>query len=192
MRYDPKKYAKNTARSLTLISLFFVTLFMAQFIGRNEVVQEFVASFGYVGIFATAIISGFNVIVPIHAATFTPLFVAAGFPLPGIIICLVLGITISDLVSFWVGVTGKHFAHEKYGKQLMRLEAMTARKWWLPIAFLFAWSIIAPVPNELILIPLAVIGVPFRRVIIPLLAGNTIHMTLVIYGVIKIFHFGAV
>jgi len=52
---------------------------------------------------------------------------------------------------------------------------------------IFGYFVLAPLPNEVILIPLAIIGYKYKKLIIPLIIGNVLHHTIMVFGYSTIF-----
>jgi len=145
-----------------------------------------VERFGYLGVLLTGIVAGLNTVVPLPAATFTPIFLNAGLTAPLIIIVLAVGTLIADAIGFALGYVSREMVETKYPK-LFRFFTELAQgktKYILPVVILYAAFV--PFPNEAILIPLALAGVRFTYLLIPLIIGNIIHQALFVLGVSNI------
>ena len=162
-------------------------LYLAQFVATDSAAQALVAQFGYLGILALAVVSGLNLLVPVPAATFTPVFVAAGLTLPLIILTLIIGTTIADLLGYLFGRWSRAFAHEHYPQTYQKILTLHTKRSALLIPFIFLYAAFVPFPNEAIIIPLALIGVRLPIIIIPLLLGTTLNQTLLALGAIGLF-----
>ncbi len=182
-----KQVLSGVALLLILISVATAALLTAEEVIQNESLQSFLLSFGYVGITVFATIAGLNVLVPIPAATFTPVFTAAGLTLPGIILALTLGTLAADFIGYSFGHLGRATIVAKYPKLVKKLEELykTKRHWLLPTVFFYAAFI--PIPNEALVIPLAFLGIRWRVLATPLLIGNGINQALYAYGFNQIF-----
>ncbi len=164
-----------------------IAFLIAAEILQNPAMQALVVSFGYVGITAFATIAGLNVIVPIPAATFTPVFTAGGLALPGIILALTLGTLLADFIGFAFGKLSRATVVAKYPGLVRRLENLyeTKQHWLIPVVFLYAAFM--PIPNEALVIPLAFLGVRWYRLVLPLFLGNLINQTIYAYGFQNVF-----
>lgn len=166
---------------------FTASLLFADYVAGNESVQDVVERFGYLGMLIVTIISGLNLFVPIPAATFTPIYVAAGFPLPAIILVLIIGTTIADGIGYLIGLGGKHLAAMRYPHFQERLCSFAKQHHALVLPFVFLYAALSPLPNEIILIPLAFVGFRFRTLLLPLVLGTIIYQSAVAYGAASIF-----
>lgn len=184
---------KRTLQALGIVIFIAAALtgsfLLAGYIQDSGAAQELVERFGYLGMLALSIFAGLNLFVPIPAATFTPIYTAAGFPLYGIIITLVIGTTIADSIGYLIGFAGKHAAKLQYPVLQQQIQKIVTEHHIYMIPFVFLWSSFAPLPNETIIIPLALIGIKFRALIIPLILGTIIHQTYLAYGISSIFEY---
>lgn len=150
----------------------------------SEVVQSLVVQYGYAGIFLMAVASGFNIIIPIPAALFIPVFLESGFSIWPVIGVIALGTTIADLFAYGIGRAGRHVvlsARQDHMKN--RLDVLRQRFPWAPIVLLFLFAALAPFPNEFLVVPLAFLGYRMSRILPPLLLGNGIFNTLSAFGI---------
>ncbi|MFM2423864.1 MAG: hypothetical protein RLZZ70_251 [Candidatus Parcubacteria bacterium] len=172
---------------LILTTVALTAFFLAEYTLNNPAMQAWIVSFGYIGITLFATVTGLNVIVPIPAVAFTPVFTAAGLMLPGIIIALTLGTLLADFIGYIFGRVSRTTIAAKYPKLLARLEHLHAnhRHWIVPVTFLYA--AFAPIPNEALVIPLALLGVSWRSLLLPLLFGNLINQAIYAYSFQNIF-----
>lgn len=170
-----------------LLGVVAAALFVAQAIESNPELQIAIASWGYLGVVLLGVIAGLNVLIPLPAASFAPAFIAAGLWLPFIIIALTIGTIIADFIGFAFGRWSRASISEKYPVLLIHYEKLLTkhRLWLLPVIFLYASFV--PFPNEAIILPLAVLGIRFRLMLIPLLLGNLLHQTLLSYGAQNLF-----
>lgn len=164
------------------LSLVLLAFYAASYIENSEAAQRLIETYGVLGIFALAFISGLNLVVPIHAATFTPIFTAAGFGLPLVILILVLGTTLADLLSYGLGRWGRRATNDGMTKVREKVDvfARDHRKLIIPGVFLYAAFV--PFPNEAILIPLGLMGFRLWAIFVPLILGTVINQTLFALG----------
>ena len=179
------------ARSLLLIIflVFFAgAIYVSYSLSRNDVVQELVANLGYLGALLTGLIAGLNNIAPIPAATFTPVFVAAGFSLPSIILAFTLGTIMADLVGYFFGHASRELVKNRYPDTFQFFTRLKTEhsKFIVPIVILYVAFV--PFPNEVIIIPLALSGVRLSKLLLPLVLGNLLNQTLLVYGYNSFFN----
>lgn len=182
----------NALLRLLLIGGFFVAVLcgsfvLAQFVLENETAKSIVESFGYVGVGLLSLLSGLNPFLPVPAATFTPVFEAAGLALPFIIVALVLGVMLADVIGFSFGSWSKDSVATKYPELYAKFSHLAQRRKRVVIPVIFLYAALMPLPNELLLIPLGVAGYRFKILILPLILGNTLHQVLLAYGITGLF-----
>lgn len=171
----------------TLVAVVTVALFLANEIQNNIQLQTIVASWGYIGVVLLGVVAGLNVLIPLPAGSFAPIFVAAGLWMPFIILALTIGTLFADFIGYAFGRWGRTGISEKYPKLLVQYEKLVTkhRAWVIPIIFLYASF--APFPNEAIILPLAMLGIDFKLMFWPLLFGNLLSQALFSYGAQNLF-----
>lgn len=184
--------SKKTTRTLNivLVVLFFsLAVWLSSYISDSIAAQQIVNDFGYLGIVITAFFGGLNFIIPVPASTFVPVFISSGLTLFGIITSLVIGTSIADLLAYGVAFFGREKINIENLKFFNKLEELGKDNIYIPLLLLFLWASFVPFPNEAILIPLGLLGFRLRSLIIPFLAGNIVHNTVIVLGVSNIFPF---
>ncbi len=182
-----RKFFNIVVFLLVFIGIFFASLSLTKYVAEDVGIQKMIQEFGYLGILIISFAAGMNTLVPIPAATFVPIFTAAGIPLYVVIILLIIGTMVANLVSFAIGVYGGKIVESHYPKiQSKLLQFYKGKEKWLPY-FAFAFSAFLPVPDEIYLIPLGIMGIKLRQIIIPLLLGTIVYQTLTALGVDNIF-----
>lgn len=165
------------------------SFFLADYIRDNGTARELVERFGYFGILIIAIVIGLNLFIPVPAATFTPIYISAGFPLSAIIATLVVGAMIADTIGYLIGVGGRHITKHAHPMLQEKMQLLAHRHHTLVLPFVFLFSAFSPFPNEMILIPLAIIGIRFRVLFVPLLLGTMVYQTLFAYSITGTFQY---
>lgn len=159
---------------------------LAAIIGLNVLILsrpgliEQLQSVGLFGLFGLSILSGFNVIVPIPIAALYPSFEALGYSAPVIIGVIATGMTLGDSIGYVLGMLGRSIVPTK-GKIQQYVLRYTHRPVLLSFLVL-VYGMVIPLPNELIVIPLAALGVRWYLILIPLLIGNIFFTTLLAFG----------
>lgn len=152
---------------------------------ENERILEAIRRFGYVGLFVVAAISGFNLLIPIPAISLFPLLLEAGLqPVPSVLV-IAAGMTVGDMVGYLLGRVGRKLVEKP--QWIARMERVQERHRLAPYVLLFFWAAFAPLPNELIVIPMALIGCRAIGVVGAALAGNLIFNSLAAAGFQGVF-----
>ena len=165
------------------------SFFLADYVQSNGTARQLVEHFGYLGIFLVALLIGLNLFLPVPAATFTPIFVSAGLPIPGIIVTLVLGALVADTIGYLIGLGGRHITRHTSPALQKKMQSFAERHHTLLLPFVFLYSAFSPFPNEVIIIPLAIMGIRFRVLFLPLLLGTILYEGLLAYGATSAFQY---
>jgi len=181
-------YGRYTLMFLVAVAIIVSSFYFADKLQSNEVALEIVQSYGHVGILTVAIIGGLNVIVPVPAGVFTPIFTEAGFSLITIISLLVLGTVIADLIGYGLGRFGRVITATNPPKLVVKIESFIARRPTLVIPVMTLYAAFAPLPNEILLIPLGFAGYRLTYLIPALIVGNIVHQLILVFGVDSIFN----
>ncbi len=168
-------------------TLVTVSFHLADFVGAHDGAKEIVARFGYAGVFIVSFISGVRVIVPVPPATFIPVFSGAGLTTGLIIVALTVGTIVADFVGYCIGLWSKGFIANHYPKIHDFLVSLNIKHHALLFPTIVAYTSISPFPNEALVIPLAVIGIPFSHFFFPLAIGTVCYHTLTVYGIQNLF-----
>jgi membrane protein YqaA with SNARE-associated domain len=172
-----------------IIAVLVASFFLTQYVSNDEASQKLIQEFGYLAVLAISFIAGLNLFLPVPAATFVSIFTAGGMSLPAIIFLLIVGTMAANLLSFAIGHYGRHVTKSHYPKiQTWLTNLYTKHQKYLPY-FVFGFTALVPLPDEVYLIPLGVIGIKLKIIIIPLLLGTIIYQTLAAYGIDNIFRF---
>lgn len=169
-----------------IVALLLVSL-NAQTIAKDDALIKVVSEFSYFGVFITAVIAGLNTFVPLPAATFTPLFLAAGLSMPFIITTLVAGTLLADFVGYTLGHVSRELLQNRHPKLFNFFTQLRNEHTNFIVPTTFIYAALLPLPNEFILVPLALAGTNFRKLLLPLIIGNIVHQTLLAYGITNIF-----
>lgn len=170
------------------MSIIAATFYLAHFAKGSGAMREVVAFYGYWGIAVISFISGFNLTIPVPAATFMPLFLELGLNFWFSIFIIVAGVTAADFIGYFLGKFGRHLAvYSANGKIVSRLEHIRERYRWGPIVALFFFASLTPLPNEILLIPLGFLGYRFSRLLPVVISGNFLFNVIYSASVVEIF-----
>lgn len=181
-------WAKRVGLGVLALAMLSGIFLLATIISDDKAAQELVQRLGYVGVLIVSFIAGLNAIVPVPAGSFVPIFLAAGLSMPLIIATLVVGTTLADLLAFYVGMKGREFAAAQHPRVINFTTWLRSGKEPYIIPGVFLYAAFSPIPNELILIPLALAGVRFRTLVLPLFLGTIVYQTAFALGAQGIFN----
>lgn len=154
---------------------------------EHDLVRDMAVRFGYPGIFLAAAASGFNLVVPVPLIAFFPFFMEIGFDPALTVATIAAGMTTGDLLGYLIGRTTREMFAPKVRGMMGRLEALRDRHRVLPFVVMFLYAAFAPIPNEVLVIPLAFLRYPLPGIFTAVLAGNLIFNSLVAFGVVRVF-----
>ncbi|MBI2037145.1 MAG: hypothetical protein HYT14_02185 [Candidatus Liptonbacteria bacterium] len=139
--------------------------------------------------FIVAIVSGFNFVVPVPAIAFLPLFLASGLSFLPTILIIAAGVSIADSIAYFVGRIGRHVLAYAFEERLiLRMERVRERYHWAPLTAFFLFAAFVPLPNELLVVPLGLLGYRFRQILPVAFAGNLAFNSLYATGTIGLFN----
>jgi len=137
---------------------------------------------GYPGLFIVAAISGFNVLVPLPVAGFTPALTSAGYDPWMVILVFSLGMSVGDFAGYLLGLWGRHASGVKVPKFVHTLQQWSEEKPVLFMVSIFLYASFVPMPNEVFVIPLAFARVAWHRLLIPIAFGHVVLNTMIHLG----------
>lgn len=182
-----KKIFHSLLIVIAIIGIFSLSLYLTKYVTNDEGAQILVQQFGYIGVFLISFITGLSFISPVPAATFSPIFTAGGIPLFVTITLAVIGTMCANFVSYFIGRLGHNFTNTHYPKIQQKIFDIYAKRKELLPYFVFGFAAFIPIPDEVYLIPLGIIGVKIREFILPLFLGTVFFQTITALGFHNIF-----
>lgn len=169
---------KNLLRLLMLFAVLALAFYLSRLAQGSETVQSLVSGYGYLGVFIVSLASGFNLLVPIPAVAFMPLFLESGLGFAGSTAVMVLGMTAADGLAFLLARTGRQAAAGplEENRIFKKLDRLRQRYHYLPLVVLFFFAAFAPLPNETLLVPMAFLGYKFKTLMPIVLAANVVFI----------------
>lgn len=173
---------KVVAVTSIVIAVLLISLWAERLLVENNTIRSLVEGYGYFGIFVLAMFSGFNIFLPIPPAAFIPVFVTAGLN-PWIAIGIIsFGMILGDSFGYFLGSMGRS-VDAKFLDKIRKFYAKFSKKYHaLRDTLIFMYISVAPAPNELLVVPLGVLGYPYRKLIVFFIFGNVIYNTLIYTG----------
>lgn len=184
-----KKVLRLLMQGIGLMVVLTAAYWLARLVHSSEAVRMAVASYGYVGIFIVSFISGLNLVVPVPAVAFLPVFLEAGFSFFSSAAVMAAGMTIADAVAYSFGSFGRkaYVAAKGNSRAIRRIEGFRRHHKHGPLAALFLYSSLAPLPNEVMVIPMGVLGYRLRNIMPIVFVGNIIFNYLYASGIVRLF-----
>lgn len=164
---------KRNIRLLALLSLLILAWLVVLFYySPNEIVESLGVHNVYAFVFLLAMIGGVSTFT--STTFYTALITLALGDVNPVWLALFasIGLTFGDLFFYYLGSKGRQCVPGKYENNVFRLT-----RWMekiddkITMLLIFFYSL-TPLPSDIIAIALAIAGFPFRKMILPLLAGN--------------------
>lgn len=175
-------------KTVLLILVIILAFWASGVIKDNDFVSSLIGKFGYGGIFLVAVVSGFNLIIPVPVISFLPVFLLSGLNAFAVVAIIAAGMTLADFIGFLLGKTGRHIALSAFEKKVVnKFERFKDKLHWSPALALFLFASFAPIPNEVIVIPMAFLGYRPIYVLLPVFFGNMVFNALYAIGIVNIF-----
>ncbi len=176
-------------QGIFVLAVIALAFYFAHFARESESIKNIIGTYGYIGIFTISLISGFNFVVPIPAISFLPLFLESGLSYWTTIVIISVGMTVADSFAYFLGNLGTQMVRGATAKKLeVKIKLIHEKYNWAPFIILFLFAAVAPLPNEVLLVPFAFLNYRFIYLIPILFAGNFVFNFLFSKGILNIFN----
>ena len=183
---QPRSRASLVLKVLAVLAVLSVALWANLRAAELDSLRESVAALGYPGLLGASALSGFNLLVPIPVVAFYPFLLEAGFQPVPTLATIALGMTTGDLVGYLIGDASRTLAKDRWEGLRARVDRLHATHPVLPLVVMFLYAAFAPIPNEILVIPLAFMGYSIVWVMGAVFFGNIVFNTLAAYGVTRL------
>ncbi len=171
-----------------LATVVVAALAVARIASESLAVQELVQTYGYWGVFIGSVISSLNPIISIPIVTFVPVFLNSGLEFWAIVLAIALGVTLGDTIGYFIGRAGFAVLSGHMSGYMKKIEEWRKKYPHAPLIALFIYTLVIPMPNELIVIPLALAGYKLKQILPILFVGNLIFNTALASGLVAVFN----
>ena len=175
-----KEYYKKFLIFLVLILFLMVLITLLYFFSPEEIVNKIGIKNAYILAFVISFFGGISALGSItFIATLATLSIGGVNP---VILGLVAGtsLAIGDIFIFYIGFKGREIIIGKWEKRLDKFSKWTKKRLKKFIPFIaYIYIGLTPFPNDFILIFLAMIKYPFKKLYIPIILGDLTFALLV-------------
>lgn len=186
-RMRPPSRVPLGLKVLLIVALVAFMIWVNLRAGSIEGARDAAAAAGYPGLLLASVVSGFNLLWPLPVASFYPFFLEAGFEPVPMLATIAVGMTGGDLLGYLIGDATRDLAGNRLAGFRRRAEALHARHRLLPLGLLFLYAGFVPLPNEVLVIPMAFMRYSLAGVMTAVLLGNVIFNTGYALGVNWLF-----
>lgn len=179
---DRRLTTKLFGLTLLLMAITALAFYIASLIQSDPYLQAALESWGIIGALLVSFVASLNAFIPIPPAAFAPIFISAGLSYTTVIITFAIGASLADSVSYLLGSLGRDYTKDHLPQLSKRIHTFFTehQKWILPLAYVYMGF--APLPNEYIMVPLALAGYKYQKLILPLVLGNMLYFSWTVLG----------
>ena len=175
-----KKYYKNILFFLVLIIFLGVLFSVVNRFGSDGLIEKIGARNSYLIMFVVAFFGGFSAWSSISFLATLITFSIGG--LNPIYLGVIAGgaLAMGDGLMFYVGSKGRELIVGKWGRKLKRFSGFVEKKFSKIIPFIaYAYIGLTPLPNDFLIIFLAMIKYPLKKMYVPIILGDLTFALLV-------------
>jgi membrane protein YqaA with SNARE-associated domain len=182
----PKKSRKLIL--FILLSVFLITLFILSIIiDSEELINSIGTKKGYIVLFFVAFFAGFSAFTIVSYYSILIAFIAGGMNPLFIILISGLSLTLGDLFIFYFGKNGRDLISGRADRWINRISlyfSKNNRGKYIPY-FAYIYISFLPLPNDWLLLFLASLRFPQKKMHIIILLGDFSHAFLLTFLIVK-------
>jgi hypothetical protein len=174
-----KKRYKSWVLFLCILLFLITWSWMLTFYSPEEIVSYIWINEWYLLVFLVSIIWGVSSVMAISFYTIIITFVAWWLNLFIVWLAAWIWATIWDSIFYYLGLKWKELIPDKKYKYIHRISKWIINKPdWLVFSIIFIYAGLTPLPKDILVIALAFIWYPFKKILLPLILGNITLMIL--------------
>lgn len=177
------KVLRAILKFLLIAVLILGAVYFSKYLDTNETLKYLVHESGYLGVLLAGVIGGLNFIIPVPAILFMPIFLSAGLNLWLVVLFITVGATLADSLSYIFGSVGRDIVVEPNSKLFNKLEEYKNKGKYYIYVILALFACFAPIPNEVLVAPLAFLGIKFKKILPIIFIGNFVFNALSALGI---------
>lgn len=182
-RMRPRRLVPVWVKFFLIAALAGVVVWVNLRAGELAGLREVAGAAGYWGLLGASVVSGFNLVAPVPVVVFYPFLMESGFTPVPTLATIALGMSLGDFLGYLIGDATRELANDRLAGFRARAEALHARHRFLPLGLMFLYAAFVPLPNELLVIPMAFMRYSLIGVMTAVLCGNVVFNTMVAFGV---------
>ncbi|MEM1586964.1 MAG: VTT domain-containing protein [Candidatus Bathyarchaeia archaeon] len=154
-----------------------------EFFQNNQPIQvaswlrDIAQKYGYFGVFLTSFLGTLSIVFPIPYTII--IFMLGGLLDPNLLaLSAGAGSVLGEIVGYLIGYYGFFFVSDERRRKIEPIMKVFSKYGAIAI-FIFA---LTPLPDDLLLIPLGIMRLPFTKVFLPCFLGKTVMCFILAYG----------
>jgi len=173
-----KRNKRKRLRVFILLAVLLAAIFIiSSLINPEEIIDSIGERNGYFAAFGIAFFAGFSALTALSFYSALIAFISGG--LNPILLAVIMGFSLSlgDLFLFWFGRRGREFISGRLDRSITRLAEYFREKKLEKYIPVFAWVYMGfiPLPNDWLLIFLASIRFPLKKMVYLIPLGDLTH-----------------
>ncbi len=191
-----KKFSRKQKEAVGASALIFIILIIAwsillNYISPSEILESIGVHNGYIIVLIGGFLGGVSLFFPFPSYLLVLTFGAAGLNPILLGVTAALGVMFGESTSYLVGHASYRVLPSNWHGKINKFNQWLMHKppWAISLLLFIVGSI--PFPNDYFLVPLGLVGYPFRKTIIPLALGNLTYNILLAsigyYGLASFF-----
>lgn len=178
-----KKKTKRYIAFFAFIIGIIAAIILISLVKPTEIVDKIGVQNSYLALFIVASLGGVSSITSSSLFIFLSILAAGG--LSPLLLGLVggIGASIGDSLFFYIGTKAENIAPEKMSKKSEKISKIiqSKPKWVVPI-MVYLYAGFAPLPNDIMTVPLGFFKYKYKKIIAPLILGNITYTILFSYA----------
>jgi membrane protein DedA with SNARE-associated domain len=167
--------------------MFGIIGFILLKVGPVQLVNALGPRNSYVAFFLLAMIGGASSFTSSSFYASVPVFAAGGLDPVVMVLLGGPGLAVGDSFFYFLGRRAHEAFLDRYEKRIQRIaEWMMERRRIMPL-IIYLYSGFSPFPGDILMVTLALLNYPYKRAILPMVAGNMTMILLLslagVYGV---------
>lgn len=186
---DKQQKIKILVTFLVLFTLVMSLIVILYFVGPVEIVNRVGIQNAYLFAFLVAFFAGFSAWTSFSMVTILVTLVIGGVNPLYLGLVAGIGLAVGDIIMFFMGSEGRELIHGEWEKKLKKLAKFFEGepKKLIPL-ITFIYMGLTPLPNDFLIIFLAMIKYPIKKLYVPIILGDITYplliTTLALKGVI--------
>jgi len=168
-----KSYTKNVIIFVILVAFLAALIASLFFFSPEEIIREVGVTNAYILLFVISFFGGFSAGGSVSFLAVLATLAAGGLNPWLLGITAGIALAIGDIIMFFIGLKGRELITGKWKERINRFSKFVDKKAHKFIPFIvYLYMGFTPFPNDLIILSLAAINYPKKKVYLPIILGD--------------------